>query len=236
MGVASIPLEFVKSLFHMDSSESEGEIAAPTAKDSFDMMKSKRICQTTVDAYKSKLRIMGRYFAANGGLADDDGLPQLPLDQGLTIAFFGALVQPRSVDTIDSVFGPPSKHLIARGGHISSSHAGGYKSALAWLHSEANEEIDPSLNKDLNNFISGYKKAVADYKQTGEMPAFEGKHALSFAGYMMLASRFFHIHPTAISTWDMGIFAWTFLLLQWNLIARFSRYSSHKTDQIVLDP
>ena len=81
----------------------------------------------------------------------------------------------------------------------------------------------------MNLFISGYKKTVGDLKQDGTMSAFEGKRQLSFEGYKLLCSLFLRLVPGTSSdgnhrgdgtTFAMGIFAWAFLVLQWNLIAR----------------
>ena len=172
----------------------------------------------------------GKWLSLNGGDVNADGFPDLPLDYQLTKAFFGALVKPRL--EFDPIFGEPRKKVKENGGHVSSSTVTGFKCALVWLHEEKGEELDSNLDEALNRFITGYKKDVADLKQQGEMHAFEGKHALSYAGYKMLAEMFLKLKPTPNSTgnnrtsngtaatWQMGTFGWAFLIFQWNLLAR----------------
>jgi hypothetical protein len=190
---------------------------------------AKRVRPKTVRAYSTNMKIFGKWLSANGGRVGPDGFPELPLDMGLTITFFGALVQPR-LDT-HPVFGKPRKKVIENGGHISAATVSGYKSALVWLHVENKATMEPSLDKELNLFVTGYRKEVAEMKQAGVMSAFEGKQALSYTGYRMLAKKFLTLTPQSTSsgnhrgdsqaiTWSMGIFAWAFLLFQWNLMAR----------------
>jgi hypothetical protein len=93
--------------------------------------------------------------------------------------------------------------------------------------------INEALNGKMDMLIKEYKRRVGDWKQIGEMSAQEGVQPLSFAGYELLATAFLHLKPVpsksgnhrttsdgTAATWNMGPFAWCFLLLQWNLIAR----------------
>ena len=190
---------------------------------------AKRVRPKTIKAYASNMKIFGKWLASSGGRVKDDGMPELPLDKGLTITFFGALVQPRLLP--HPVFGKPRKKVIENGGHISAATVSGYKSALIWLHVENKVAIEDSLDAELNLFVTGYRKEVAEMKQSGVMSAFEGKQPLSFSGYRMLSRQFLGLTPQGTSsgnhrgdaqavTWSMGTFAWLFLLLQWNLLAR----------------
>jgi hypothetical protein len=197
----------------------------------------KRKHPKTVNTYLKSMQTFGRWLTANDHSAHVDavGLPSLPLDHGLTITFFGALVQPRLAD--HSVFGKPRKKLLENGGHLSHSTISGFKSAVAWLHEEKQAVINAALDKELNHFVLGYRKDVAIKKQNGVMNPFEGKQALAFVGYKMLARRFMQMTPAPTSgtngprtnhrgdgqaiTWNMGTFGWGFLLMQWNLLARF---------------
>ena len=192
---------------------------------------AKRVRPKTVRAYSTNMKIFGKWLSEtnSGGRVGLDGFPELPLDKGLTITFFGALVQPRL--EAHPVFGKPRKKVIDNGGHISAATVSGYKSALVWLHVENKATMEPSLDKELNLFVTEYRKEVAEMRQAGVMSAFEGKQALSFTGYRMLARRFLTLIPQSTSsgnhrgdchaiTWSMGVFAWAFLLFQWNLMAR----------------
>jgi len=102
----------------------------------------------------------------------------------------------------------------------------GYKSAIMWYYIENDQVIDPILDQTLNKFMRGYKRIVADARLDGKMEIFEGKHPLSFAGYKTLASKLMLLTPEfntnggRINTWNMSLFAWPFLVLQWNLMGR----------------
>ncbi len=223
-----------------DGSDPDDEVdshpASSAASRAQDMI-SKRVTANTAAGYKAKLRTMGRWLNVNvpeQALVDGEGYPILPLDPLLTLTFFGSLVESRS--THHPVFGKPSKKLLDNGGHLSSGYVAGFKSALFWLHAEKKLEFPSSLDTDLNRFMKGYRKEVASLKEKGEMTVFEGKQALAFSGYKMLARQFLELLPEATShgnrrtpvgsnmatTWAMGFFAWTFLIFQWNLITRFN--------------
>jgi hypothetical protein len=76
--------------------------------------------------------------------------------------------------------------------------------------------------------MAGYKRLVAELKQNGEMSMKEGKSPLSFEGYRFIAK-------TAISqprAFMLGSFAWIFLLLCWNLMARCNSVGGIMYDHI----
>ena len=156
---------------------------------------AKRVRPKTVRAYSTNMKIFGKWLSeANSGYRVGlDGFPESPLDKGLTITFFGALVKPHL--EAHPVFGKPRKKVIDNGGHISAATVSGYKSALVWLHVENKATMEPSLDKELNLFVTEYRKEVAEMRQAGVMSAFEGKQALSFTGYRMLARRFLTVIP-----------------------------------------
>jgi hypothetical protein len=198
-------------------------------------MISRRVTPETSRGYRKKLLTFGKWLEGKGNLVDSDGYPTLPVQIGLTIQFFGSLLKPRLEE--DAIFGTPRQALKDKGGHYSASHVGGYKSALVWLYTEKKMAMDPLLSKEINLLLSGYRKATAEWKQKGEMPAFEGKRPLCAAGYEMSCNRFVGLAPCATSTgnhrgdgrattWEQGLFCWLFLILQWNLIARYEYYKN----------
>jgi hypothetical protein len=92
-------------------------------------------------------------------------------------------------------------------------HVNGYKSAILDLYRQS--KVKP-IDDMLMETMAGYKRLVAELKQNGEMSMKEGKSPLSFEGYRFIAK-------TAISqprAFMLGSFAWIFLLLCWNLMAR----------------
>jgi hypothetical protein len=104
---------------------------------------------------------------------------------------------------------------------VSASCMQGYKSALIWWYAEKKLKLDQAQNDWIDNFIKGYKKIVADKKARGVMSISEGKSALSFGGYLYISKTMMTLKPVHRKyTWMEGIFAWSFMTLSWNLIAR----------------
>eukprot|EP00301_Raphidiophrys_heterophryoidea_P004019 c11782_g1_i1.p1 GENE.c11782_g1_i1~~c11782_g1_i1.p1 ORF type:complete len:262 (+),score=38.52 c11782_g1_i1:661-1446(+) len=225
----------------VSESHSNTQPAQPTdsSRARAEAMIANRVRPKTAANYRNKLKQMGRWLRheriGQGALVDEDGMPKLPLSEAFTVSFLGAVTEVRTVappaEDPASVFGKPKKKLVENGGHVASSVAGGHKSAMVWWYAEKNMTMDATLNASLNRLISGYKKTVADLKQTGVMSAFEGKQALSFQGYQLMAKKFATLTPevtstgnhrgtTTAATFMEGVFAWCFLLLQWNFIAR----------------
>jgi hypothetical protein len=58
-----------------------------------------------------------------------------------------------------------------------------YKSALVWLHKENRMTLSPDTDLELENFLKGYKRKVADIKSKGGMDILEGKTRNNFEGY-----------------------------------------------------
>ncbi len=70
--------------------------------------------------------------------------------------------------------------------------------------------------KILKGFTKGYTKMVAELKQIGDMPLFEGKRPISFAGYQYMTIQALKQERDFTS----ATFAHAFLILCWNLMAR----------------
>jgi hypothetical protein len=81
--------------------------------------------------------------------------------------------------------------------------------------------MDTQTDTELDDFIHGYKKIVALKKTRGVMEVREGKSALSFTGYVALATSMMKLSPSGHKfPWMEGIFSWSFLVLSWNLMSR----------------
>lgn len=113
----------------------------------------------------------------------------------------------------------PSKRQKKNGGASSVSTMQGYKSALVHLYTTNKQVLDPALNTELESLIKGYKRTVATLKQSGDMEIQEGKEAISFISYRMIAHKLAVFTDEREST-SAAAFAWAFFVLQWNLIAR----------------
>ena len=86
---------------------------------------------------------------------------------------------------------------------------------------------DPEVNQELDTLLSGYKRRVSDLKLDGKMPVFEGEYHLPLQGYLTLSKLLFRCDRS-----DEQLFAWPFLVLQWNLSARTATVSSMMMEHI----
>jgi hypothetical protein len=134
----------------------------------------------------------------------------VPVQRDDILAFFGWLIDQKQKD----------KPLA-----ISSVTL--YKSALKWYYKEHKCMMSPEVNQELDTLLKGYKRRVSDLKLNGKMPVFEGKYHLPFQGYLTLSKLLFRSERS-----DEQLFAWPFLVLQWNLIARTATVSSMMMEHI----
>jgi hypothetical protein len=110
---------------------------------------------------------------------------------------------------------------------MSPSCMQGYKSALKNYYGDRGARLDSVLDNWLDEFIKGYKKAIAQKKESGVMDMSEGKSSLSFIGYRSICEYMMKIHPVGrLWTWQEGLFSWLYMVLTWNLMCR-SYNSAH---------
>ena len=109
----------------------------------------------------------------------------------------------------------------------SYQHVNGYHSAIVYyMKHMCYVVISQSMTNGLQLFMKGYQRKIEKLKTDGESPIQEGKAPLSFEGVQYLSKK-------ALKSGDMiGIFAHTFLLLCWNLIARCVSVSTLNYDHI----
>ena len=205
--------------------------AVTVAKALADDMRENSLNPSTKRGYQSNMRMMGKWITAmQQGEVDDEGFPSIPLDVETTLAFFGALIEPRTKE--HQIFGRQrDKMLEKNSGQLSLYSVQGYRSAIRWLYGRQGAVMEKDLEVKVKQFISGYKNRVASLRLSGTMSTKEGKLPLTFSGYQLLAKTFFELTPITSTTgnhrgdgsavtFPMGVFAWAFLLFQWNLIAR----------------
>jgi hypothetical protein len=179
-------------------------------------MQANRIVEGTKSQYRCKIKLITAWF-------EKSHLEfKLPLSPENTLSFFGQLITPT----------PPKKQPAF-------CTVRGYKSALIWYYRENGMIIDENFNSALEDFLSGYKRMVSEWKLDGTMEAFEGKHHMTFAGYQIVSRELARITPERHSstsssnsssssnqtqftfhTWNSCLLGWPFLVLQWNLMAR----------------
>lgn len=97
--------------------------------------------------------------------------------------------------------------------HAATSY-GTMKSALVYLFNITGQEMDPKLRKELDIFMRSLRKQIAKAKAQSGQSLEEGKRPMSFAVYQLMARKLFE------SADQDSLFAHTFLVLEWNLMAR----------------
>jgi hypothetical protein len=151
-----------------------------------------RIASSTKKRYEASLRVMRSFWTDNYG-----GRFCIPVNRERIVNFFGWLIDTKYKDK-----------------PAASSTIRGYKSALVSLYKERSLQLEPDINQRLESLLVGYQRRVAELKMSGKMAIFEGKLHLTFEGYRVLARALLKALPSQM------LFAWPYLLLQWNLIAR----------------
>ena len=133
----------------------------------------------------------------------------IPVNKERIINFFGWLINSKYKDKPAAI-----------------STIRGYKSALVSLYKERDMQMEEETNQRLESLLVGYQRRVADLKLNGKMAMFEGKLHLTFEGYRLLARALLSAAPAKM------LFAWPYLLLQWNLIARATSVASLMMEHI----
>lgn len=164
-----------------------------SASSSADAIIDERICSSTKRLYISKITTIKRFYAQHLSLEFT-----VPVTLGQIRAFFGWLLD---VEHKDKPLAPST-----------SRH---YKSALVWLYKEKKLIIADDINQELETLLNGYQRRVATFRSEGKMPVFEGKYHLTFDGYRLLARMLMKCDQ-----FNQMLFAWPYLIIQWNLIAR----------------
>jgi len=150
-----------------------------------------RVVNKTKIQYENRIKLLKQFYEKNNKSF------VLPLESNDILAFFGSL----------SLNDKP----------MATSTVGGYKSAIGWYYKENHTVIDDHLRLKLESFLAGYKRKISALKLEGKMAVFEGKHHLTFNGYLLIAKQFFKLD---LAQSKQMLFGWAFLLLQWNLMSR----------------
>lgn len=187
-----------------NSQSSQSNIHAPTDQpDQLDVdtqraatVMSNCVVEGTKVKYASKLKMMRKFFHQKQ--IEQHGT--LPFIAANVMKFFGYLA---GKDTQES------KKPMA----VSTMRS--YKSALKYAYREKKIPFPIELDDELEQFLDGWTREVSSLKQQGKMKVFEGKLPLSFDAYCTLAQAAFKM-PNA----KQMMFVWSFLVLQWNLLAR----------------
>jgi hypothetical protein len=170
-----------------------------------DALIGQRVVPRSKQKYEANIRVISKFYTEqlNHPFA-------VPVERDDILAFFGWLIDQKHKD----------KPLA-----ISSVTL--YKSALKWYYKEQRLIMSPEVNQELDTLLKGYQRRVSDLKLDGKMPVFEGKYHIPFQGYVTLAKLLLRS-----GRFDELLFAWPFLVLQWNLIARTATVSSMMMEHI----
>ena len=98
--------------------------------------------------------------------------------------------------------------------YLSNSAYGHMKSAFRNLFKTSGENMDSVLAAELNQFSSSLKRKIAEAKATSGKSLDEGKKPMSFAVYQLMCRKLLE------SDQADTLFAHTYLVLEWNLMAR----------------
>ncbi len=95
----------------------------------------------------------------------------------------------------------------------SSASYNGARSAVRQLFVRYNKAVPEDYERETAALLGGVKRTIAKAKQNGEVSVVEGKSAMSFRLYCMIAKEFLRIGD---------VFSHLFLLCSWNLMCRAS--------------
>ena len=104
---------------------------------------------------------------------------------------------------------------------LANSTYGTIKSSLVYLFNISGNKMEHGLCKDLDLFMRSLKKKITRANAKSGKSLEEGKKPMSFPVYELLAKKLFE------STATDALFAHTYLVLEWNLMAR-----SQNVDQL----
>lgn len=131
-----------------------------------------------------------------------NGKARLPLPAHVYAEFMGAMMKKIERDGRETI--------------VSSSHLGGYRSAISYFYKQHGVEASLDQERVAEAIFAGHKRKIADMKQNGELPLVEGRQPLQFEGYDYLA----RIAVEKDKEVPAAMTAHTFLVLSWNLMTR----------------
>jgi hypothetical protein len=170
-----------------------------SAASAADALIDSRIAPSTRRSYMGNINRMQKFWIENMRCPFD-----VPVQLGDILAFFGWLID---------------VHFKEKEASFQTIRQ--YKSALKWHYAEKKLVMQPDVNQGIETLLKGYERMLATLRLEGKRKAFEGKLHLTFAGYCSLAQASFNTKPFA-----QMLFAWPYLVMQWNLMARAASVSS----------
>ena len=136
-------------------------------------MMKKRVKTDTLSIYKHKIDKMIEWYKLHipEALTGEPGAEELviPTEKDHVLKFFAAMsIKDETVFDVDEADGtemldPNDPDLVLK----AVSTMGGYRSALVHAHKAKSMKLNAELDIDLQSFMQGLKRSVADLKQRG---------------------------------------------------------------------
>ena len=174
--------------------------AAAAAEEAAEDVISKRLAEKTYGLYKSGINMLKKIIRNNGHAdeyLDEDGEVKVPLPIPLIKQFFG------------------TAQTFQNGRMKSHSAVGGYRSAIKELYKTkgVSQADTQALDEVMGKYMQGHQRVIQQKRLTGELPAKEGKAALSVHAYRHLVTLATEISYRA----NQLLFVTLYCLLCWNL-------------------
>jgi hypothetical protein len=123
------------------------------------------------------------------------------------------IILPLEKSVLEEYFGEASKTSNNKLKTVSALN--GYRNSVKSLY--VDNRVDSSeFDEFVGEFLAGYRREIAKKKQIGEIKLTEGRAALAFQGYRLIAEKALSIEKD----FNSMTFAHLFTLLTWNLMAR----------------
>ena len=154
----------------------------------------RRVADGTRKNYAVKLKTWKKWLEKHKPECIRNSEIVIPLEESVIMAFFGFISYK---DAARTILRAPSTVY-------------GYYSALKFEYSE--RKVPFNVTVAVQEFLTGFQNSVADAREGGLLPAFEGKQPLSFKAFRLIAD--FAMRS------NESFYSHLYFLLCWNLMGR----------------
>ena len=210
---------------------------------------SQRTTKKTRQIYKGKLKKWIDYFISNypeilSEITDENGDISVNLDLGKlevvhVLAFLGNETK-WAIEIQQSEISSCTVEFLELAGDktvYAYQTISGHVSALKSEYRDAKIDMSTDMKTELDNFLCGYKKIIADLRSQGKYSVEEGKKCIRFNGYISLLQLFLNYCPFSDTSYlkrgfQLGTFCVIFIILSWNLAQRSETIASIHLEHI----
>jgi hypothetical protein len=163
-------VEVVNNNIQSTDSQETNDISPATT--TVDQIQIRRTNKNTRDQYNRNAKVIKDWFSERypSLLSETDGALILPLQWMHLKEFFN-----------DFINGNENQYL-------SYSTINGMKSAIIYLHSSRNVTMDEEVDRQLLQFVKGYKKTETDWRRENKISPQAGKRPMPFEGFQLLCT------------------------------------------------